>query len=429
MPESFDIVIAGAGLSGLALAVELAQPQFSHLKVLVVEPRLQHVRDRTWSFWADTTQLPHAHAALERATWPQWRVAHQGRAAVQRGAHTYRSIDADAFYADALAQVGGAAHIELRMGCTVTQIGTTWPCEVTLADAPQRTGLTGQISQVSQVSKISHLQTSLLVDARGSGHGRQPALAQHFAGWEVETDADVFDTTTLDLMDFLPARDGLHFFYVLPYSPRRALIESTWVSAPGLHHDYAAQLERYVEKRFVAQVGKFNFKRVYEEQGSLALDPVPVANNNGPVVKIGRAAGTLRPSTGFAFRETLADCARLAQQLSRCQFPIQNNAGRAPVQAFQRSAVDLFMDAWFMRVLAADWLAAPQIFLSLFKHTPPDRLVRFLSGQATWADRAAVAASLPKRRFAMGLMQSCMPRWLRAREPATPTAANAGAPD
>jgi lycopene beta-cyclase len=417
MTERFDIVIAGAGLSGLALAVELAQPQFSHLKVLVVEPRMQHVRDRTWSFWADTTQPPHAHMALERATWPRWRVMHQGRATVQGGAHTYRSIDADAFYADALARIGAAAHIELRKGCTVSQIGTTWPCEVTLVGAALHT------------SRITHLQTSLLVDARGIGHSRQPALAQHFAGWEIEIDADVFDTGTLDLMDFLPARDGLHFFYVLPYSPRRALIEATWVSAPGLHRDYGAQLERYVEKRFFAQFGKFNFKRVYEEQGSLALDPVPVTDNNGPVLKIGRAAGTLRPSTGFAFRETLADCTRLAQQISRCQFPIQNNAGRAPVRAFKRSAVDLFMDAWFMRVLAADWLAAPQIFLSLFKHTPPDRLIRFLSGQATWADRAAVAISLPKRRFALGLAQSCMPRWLRAREPATPTAANAGAPD
>jgi lycopene beta-cyclase len=414
MPESFDIVIAGAGLSGLALAVELAQPQFSHLKVLVVEPRRQHARDRTWSFWADNTQPPHAHVALERATWARWRVAHQGRASVQSGAHSYRSIDADAFYADALAKIGAAAHIELRLGCTVAQIGTSWPCDVKLMDAQQRS---------------SHLQTSLLVDARGLGGGRPPALAQHFAGWEIETDADVFDTGTLDLMDFVPARDGLHFFYVLPYGPRRALIEATWVSAPGLHHDYGAQLERDVEKRFFAQHGKFNFKRVYEEQGSLALDPVPLADHSGPVVKIGRAAGTLRPSTGFAFRETLADCTRLAQQISRCQFPIQNNAGRAPVRAFKRSAVDLFMDAWFMRVLAADWLAAPQIFLSLFKHTAPDRLIRFLSGHATWADRAAVAASLPKRRFALGLMQSFMPRWLRARESAPPTAANAGAPD
>jgi lycopene beta-cyclase len=423
--ERFDIVIAGGGLSGLSLAVQLARPQFSHLKVLLVEPRTQYTRDRTWSFWADSTQAPHAHAQLERASWAQWRVAHQGRQAVQGGAHTYRSIDAGAFYDDALKQIRAAAHIELRLGSTVRSLGSQWPCAVVLTDPGHQT---------------TTVHTSLVMDARANTSARPPALAQHFAGWEIETNTDVFDLDTLDLMDFVPARDGLHFFYVLPYGPRRALIEATWVSAPGLHHDYAAQLERYIDRRFGSpgpgpdpssgsDGSKFRFTRVYEEQGSLALDPLPNAPNTGPVVKLGRAAGTLRPSTGFAFRETVADCERIAQQIALCQFPIQNNAGRAPIRAFKRPAVDLFMDAWFMRVLAADWLAAPQIFLSLFKHTRSDRLIRFLSGHATWADRAAVAASLPKRRFALGLAQSCMPRWLRAREPAPPPAANAGAPD
>jgi lycopene beta-cyclase len=420
--ERFDIVIAGGGLSGLSLAVQLAQPQFKHLRVLLVEPRTHYERDRTWSFWADTHQAPHAHSQLERASWAQWRVAHQGRQAVRGGAHTYRSIDADAFYEHALTQIRAAAHIEVRLGTRVQNMGTQWPCQVELV------GIDHQHATV---------QTGLLMDARAGTSARPPALAQHFAGWEIHTDA--FDVNTLDLMDFLPARDGLHFFYVLPYGPRSALIEATWVSAPGLHHDYAAQLERYIDKRFAGHVdnpssrtspaSKFSFTRVYEEQGSLALDPLPPNPNTGPVVKLGRAAGTLRPSTGFAFRETVADSQRMAQQIALCQFPIQNDADRAPIQAFKRRAVDLFMDGWFMRVLAADWLAAPQIFMGLFKHTPSDSLIRFLSGQATWADRLAVAASLPKRRFALGLVQSFMPNWLRAREPAPPPAANAGAPD
>lgn len=400
MNSHWDIVIAGGGLSGLAMAVELAQPRFAHLKILLVEQRTQYRRDRTWSFWSDGT---HPHAHLERAAWARWRVAHAGADAVCSGEQTYRSIDADTFYADALARINACAHIELRLGSTLASVSAEWPCRVRLGDGHE-------------------LQTGLLIDARPPASARPPALAQHFAGWEIETDVDLFDPSTLDLMDFVPARDGLHFFYVLPYGPRRALVEATWVSAPGLHHDYAAQLERYVARRWGAPA----YRKLYEEHGSLALDPVDPGPAHGPVVTVGRAAGTLRPSTGFAFRETLAHCARLARQIGECSFPVTGAASLRPLQAFRRSAVDLWIDRLFMRVLAADWSAAPAIFLALFRHTPPNRLIRFLSGQARWSDRAAVVASLPKWRFLRSLFQSLMKP--AAESPGTPTT-SAGRPE
>ena len=48
--SNWDIVIVGGGLGGLSLAVELAQPQFAHLRVLVLEKRTAYTRDRTWSY-------------------------------------------------------------------------------------------------------------------------------------------------------------------------------------------------------------------------------------------------------------------------------------------------------------------------------------------------------------------------------------------
>jgi hypothetical protein len=60
----------------------------------------------------------------------------------------------------------------------------------------------------------------------------------------------------------------------------------------------------------------------------------------------------------------------------------------------------------FLRVLASDWPQAPALFILLFRHTPSDRLIRFLSGQATWLDRAGVVASLPKWRFLRRLLRA-----------------------
>lgn len=52
MTNDWDIVIAGGGLGGLSLAVELAQPEHAHLRALVLEKRTEYLRD--WlDLWMD----------------------------------------------------------------------------------------------------------------------------------------------------------------------------------------------------------------------------------------------------------------------------------------------------------------------------------------------------------------------------------------
>jgi lycopene beta-cyclase len=413
LANSCDIVIAGGGLAGLAMAMALAPAPFAALKVLVIEPRTHYQRDRTWSFWACG---PHAYSHLERHAWARWRVAASGKEVIcgtddaflgleenfvpnvpngakknksanegfQRSRYTYRSIDADAFYAEALTQIAACPHIELRLGLGVNDIYAgqgNAPCQVVLSSG-----------------EVVHAR--LVLDAR-AGHASPLSdppdhLAQHFLGWEIATEQDAFDPSTVDLMDFEPAADGLHFFYVLPYSKRRALIEATWVSPAHLHQDHAERLARYISQRF----GPVVYQTVYTEQASLPLLPTLVkpAHQRRGVIRLGRAAGTLRASTGFAFLETVADCQRVARRLASRQSHLGG------LQAFRRSRADLGMDKLFLRVLTRHWTEAPALFMALFGHVPSVRLLRFLSGQATWLDRAYVVACLPKWRFLRSLL-------------------------
>ena len=54
---------------------------------------------------------------------------------------------------------------------------------------------------------------------------------QHFCGVEIETPNDFFDDEIFNLMDFdCDQRESVHFFYTLPYSKTKALVETTWLS-------------------------------------------------------------------------------------------------------------------------------------------------------------------------------------------------------
>ena len=58
--EDADIVIAGAGASGLSLALMLGE-KAPHLSLLLLEPRAAHTNDRTFCFFRTT---PHRFSAL-----------------------------------------------------------------------------------------------------------------------------------------------------------------------------------------------------------------------------------------------------------------------------------------------------------------------------------------------------------------------------
>jgi lycopene beta-cyclase len=63
------------------------------------------------------------------------------------------------------------------------------------------------------------------------------------------------------------------------------------------------------------------------------------------------------------------------------------------------------MDALFLKVISSNPQQAPKLFLSLYGGVPTKRLIRFMSDQASLADRIAVMASLPVKPFLSTLIK------------------------
>lgn len=387
MSKQWDIVIVGGGLSGLALAAELAAPEFTALSVLVLEKRPAYLRDRTWSYWAPTAGTQHRYSALERARWRQWSVSAGGRTCLHTSQlHAYATLDADAFYTAALQTVAQTSHVQVQLGSGVASVAA--------ASANQSATFTTE-------QGIS-VQARWAFDARPPQQVAQSTLVQQFAGWEVHTHHDAFDTRTVQLMAFEPHARGLHFWYVLPYTARSALIESTWISPASWQPDTNQELQQYVDQHVQGKP----YSVAYREQGVLPLDTVNPAPAS-QVVALGRGGGTLRPSTGYAFLDTLAHAKGLADSLrtSLNHGGVEKARLSWQPQAFARPSTDHWMDAVFLNALSQDWLRAPQYFMQLFERVGADGVVAFLSGSASVAQRVAIMRALPVMPFASAALR------------------------
>ncbi len=363
----YDIAILGAGLAGLSLAARLAAPRFAGLRVLVVEPRTEYCRDRTWSGWA---LRPHPFAEAVSCRWDRWSVASgKGETVLAAPGLRYESIAADAFYRLALDRIRAAPHIELRLGVRADAADGEDAATLRLPDGTVRAGLAFDTRPPPGIGR----------------HG----LTQAFLGQEIRTDRPVFDARIATLMDFRCPQPGggpagaAHFTYVLPSSPCQALVEDTWFSPPGFQPpDHRGAVRAYMAARY----GVDRYDVLFEEQGALPMDPQFRPRPGRRLLPLGTAGGATRPSTGYAFGAIQARCDGIVADL---------DAGRRPGPARPRPGAIRMMDRVLLSLLERRPDLAPHVFTTLFARCPPAALVRFMNDAAGPADLVAVAAAIP----------------------------------
>ena len=365
-----NIVILGGGLAGLALAAELSAPEFSHLSIIMIEPRDEYLRDKTWSYWRKN---PHDFSDCESATWPAWCVKDATNSvsidSSKAENYVYASIASDAFYRAALAKINACSHIEMLQGERVQSIRT----ESGRAIVTLKSGSNIVVNQ-------------FIFDSRKPEKSSKQQLYQHFLGLEMVADKAIFDTSYVDLMDFQASDHGLHFMHVLPYSPTRALIKSTWVCDHADHDDrvgYVQELNNYLLKRWP----NAKFELAYTEAASLPLTAQKAHKQwlgQTQLVPIDSLAGTLLIPTSDAFLAALQDAKRLANLIRT----------KEPLTSFKRNKIDAWMDVLFLSFLQKNAALGSHAFVRLFSNCAPASLIRFLTGQANWRDRLAVMRSI-----------------------------------
>ena len=355
--NDYDIAVLGGGLAGMSLLYHLERAgKLSGKRVLLVEPAgKKTAHDRTWSFW-ESGEGPFEHLLHYR--WSQVSLHNdRNHCTCDLRPYAYKVIFSDAWYAyvnEVIDGVTGLVRSEQRATEPTTSSGHA---SFKLGDR--------MVTATTVFSSLPHP-----VDHRQI---RQPYLDQHFRGWFIDTEEDVFNPGKATLMDFRTPQEGeTRFFYVLPFSKRRAMIEIAIFSNEHLPQE---TYDRLIAEYIAAHWTNKPYRVYHTEAGNIPMTTYDYPRRNGNLIYIGLGGGAARPSTGYTFYGLQRQLMRLA-----ADFPDLKDTGVWPEK-------HRLYDATLLRILEQGRLRGDRVFVDLFSNNPPARVLAFLNGESSlWQD-------------------------------------------
>ncbi len=353
--KQYDFIIVGGGAAGLSLADRLAHSPLRDRSILIVDHSRTEGRDRTWAFWART---PLPFTALACRTWHRLRIATPGTEQILTlGPYRYQVVRGADFYRFTHTTLGRLPNITFRQG-RVDRI----------ADGPAGACVCvdGQEIAGRWVFDSRFRLADFHPDPR-----RYRYLKMQFRGWEITTRAPAFDPQIPTFLDFRTSQVGqMRFFYVLPYTPQRALVEYV-VCADQLLPRAAQEQAQHTYIRDILGIAQYQV--VAREQGINPLTDYPFPRRAGRhILRIGIPGGMLKPTTGFAFTRIQRDAAAVVQSLVAHGHPF---AVPAPAAGYRLA------DSLLLRAMARHGGRMGALLATLFRLGSPAHILRFLDEQ------------------------------------------------
>lgn len=367
----YDFIICGAGCAGLSLVKQMiASGSLAGKKILIVDKDVKNQNDRTWCFWEKEASL---FEPIVHKSWQQfWLHGVDSSKCLSITPYRYKLIRGIDFYEYCLSEIARQPNITFL-----------------------QSGIEGVVSEAEGAYVVAGGQKLYARYVFNSIVKEKPVLKkqhywllQHFKGWLVQTDEDVFDPTAATFMDFRTSQqEGTTFFYVLPFSSRRALIEYTLFS-PGLikEAEYETALKSYVEEK----LGVKTYSVEDTETGVIPMTNFPFEPRRGNIINIGTAGGQTKGSSGFTFRFIQKHSAAIVESLlqSGSPFSVPASGGR-----FR------FYDSVLLHILQHQTLPGATIFSTLFEKNPPASVLKFLDNETSIAEELRLISTLPTLPF------------------------------
>ena len=192
-------------------------------------------------------------------------------------------------------------------------------------------------------------------------------------------------------MDFdCDQKNSVHFFYTLPYSKNKALIETTWLSnMSNEEKDYDKQLKNYIENNLNIK----NYNIIYKEVGAIPLFYTSNSNEKNKI-DIGTAGGMTRLSTGYTFLNIQEHSKYLRENIDNVH----------KIKKFEIRKKYQVLDKIFIQVLKKNSKKMPYVFFKMFKCSPKT-VIKFLSNKSNYFEDLAIILKMPKWIFIKALFR------------------------
>jgi len=354
--KEFDYIIIGGGCSGLSLAYELEiNNKLENRSLAIIEPRTEYKRDKTWSFWKT---INHNFEDCVIKSWNNFSINTSSKSLeIKTKRFPYQAINSELFYKKINNELSKNNNIHFFKN--INEINTN---------------------------------NSLVFNSVPATGADKSKLWQHFLGVEIETEKNIFDTKIINLMDFNCEQRGcVHFFYTLPFTGNKALIETTWISKldDNSLRDYNSQIEKYVKNN----LGIKNYKINYKEEGAIPLF-YPIQLSEHKKINIGSAGGMTRLSTGYTFLNIQEHSKYIRENIDKIE----------SVKTFAIGKKYRFLDDIFLKVLEKYPKKMPNIFLKMFIGSS-NTVIKFLSNKSNIFEDLLIILKMPKWIFIKSLFR------------------------
>ena len=378
----YRYVILGAGAAGLSLCHAMLTRGLTD-PILILDSKAAFTDDRTWCFWNNGAN---PFRDLASHCWHRWDVfGVDGRLASQCSPTVgYACLRGQDFYAHVSDVIRRHPNVTLALG------------EATEGCTPHAHGVT--ITTGSRTVEAEYVFDSRPRPVPPGGI----AFTQRFFGQFVRAEEPIFDPSRCTMMDFRASQEcGLHFTYVLPFSPTTALVENTYIQP--------SEEKALTPDQHRAEIAESLFGRPFcvqrEEAGAIPMTTQRFPKRNGRVFFIGTAGGCTKPSSGYTFSRIQTQSALIADAAL---------SGKLDDFREKSNPRFEFFDTVFLQAMRDRPQAVPSYFHQLFSRVPPDTLTAFLSETSTWQEETKIVRTLPLGPFLGAAIRSA-PHWLSRR--------------